>query len=78
MTDHDDSSPPIGWLRAIFTAAAIALIGIAVLVYATNAVLTKWHGRTRSSLVGLATVMFFVALLTMAWALRALQRRKII
>ena len=45
---------------------------------ATNAVLTKWHGRTRSSLVGLATATFFVALLAMAWVLPALQRRKMI
>jgi len=78
MTDDTDLDAQIGWFRAIVTAAVIAFVGIAVLVYGTNAVLTKWHGRTRSSLVGLATVMFFVVLLALAVALRQLQRRKMI
>ena len=78
MTDDTDLDSPIGWFRAILTAAVIVFVGIAVLVYGTNAILTKWHGRTRSSLVGLATTMFFVVLLAMAWALRQLQRRKMI
>ncbi|MGZ4736750.1 MAG: hypothetical protein ACXVJW_03795 [Acidimicrobiia bacterium] len=78
MTDDTDGSPSIGWLRAILTVAVITVVGIAVLVYGTNAVLTKWHGRTRGSLVALATTIFFVGLLALAWALRRLQRRKII
>ncbi len=78
MTDDTDLDSPIGWFRALLTAAIIAFVGIAVLVYGTNAILTKWNGRTRSSLVGLATTMFFVVLLAMAWALRQLQRRKVI
>jgi hypothetical protein len=78
MTDDTDRDSPIGWFRAILTVAVVAFIGIAVLVYGTNAVLTKWHGRTRSSLVGLASTMFFVVLLALAWALRQLQRRKMI
>jgi hypothetical protein len=78
MTDDTDRDSPIGWFRAIVTVAVIACVGIAVLVYGTNAVLTKWQGRTRSSLVGLATTMFFVVLFGLAWALRQLQRRKMI
>jgi len=78
MADDTDRDAPIGWFRAIVTAAVVALIGIVVLVYGTNAVLTKWHGRTRSSLVALATTMFFVVLLGLAWVLRQLQRRKMI
>ena len=49
-----------------------------MLVYGTNAVLTKVHGKTRSSLVAIATTMFFVVLFALAWALRQLQRRKMI
>jgi len=78
MTDDTDLDAPIGWFRAIVTVAVIAFFGIAVLVYGTNAVLTKWHGRTRGSLVGLATTMFFVFVFALAWALRQLQRRKMI
>ena len=60
------------------TAAIIVVVGIGVLVYGANAVLTQIHGKTRSSLVGIVTPLFFVVLLAMAWALRQLQRRKII
>ena len=46
MTDSD-MTPPIGWLRAAITAVIIAVVAIVLLVYVPNAVLTKWHGRTR-------------------------------
>ena len=36
----------------ILTAVVIVVVGIAILVYGSNAVLTKVHGKTRSSLVG--------------------------
>ncbi len=73
----EDFEPPaaIGWLRAVLTVVAIAIVGIGVLVYGTNAVLTT-HGKTRSSLVAVATTIFFVGLLALAWGLRVLQRRK--
>jgi len=77
MTE-ETAPPPIGWLRAALTAAGIALVAIALLVYGPNAVLTKVHGKTRGSLVGVATTMFFVFLFVLAWALRQLQRRKLI
>jgi hypothetical protein len=77
---HDDNEParPIGWMRAILSAAVILIVGIAILVYGSNAVLTKVHGKTRSSLVGIVTPLFFVMLFALACALRQLQRRKII
>ena len=78
MPSEPDAPPPIGWLRAILTTAAISLVAIAVLVYGTNAVLTKIHGKTRGSLVAVATIMFFGFLFLFAWGLRQLQRRKII
>jgi len=77
--DHDEDLPPtIGWFRAILTAVVIVFVGIAILVYGSNAVLTKVHGKTRSSLVGIVTPLFFVVLIALAWALRQLQRRKVI
>jgi hypothetical protein len=78
MTDQTDAPSPIGWLRAILTSAVIAVVAIALLVYGTNAVLTKVHGKTHGSLVAVATTMFFVVLFVLAWALRQLQRRKLI
>jgi hypothetical protein len=78
MTFEPDTPSQIGWLRAILTTAVIALVAIAVLVYGTNAVLTNIHGKTRGSLVAVATIMFFGFLLLFAWGLRQLQRRKII
>jgi hypothetical protein len=78
MTADPDLRPPIGWFRAVLTVAAITVVAIAVLVYGTNAVLTKPHGRTHGSLVAVATTMFFVVLLVLAWVLRQLQRRKVI
>lgn len=73
----DDAPRDIGWLRAILTAVAITVVGIGVTVYGTNAVLTKMGG-DRSSRVRIATIVFFLALFAIAWALRWLQRRKLI
>ena len=78
MDDHTEPPAQIGWPRALLTTAIIVVVGIGVLVYGSNAVLTKIHGKTRSSLVGVVTPLFFIFLLALAWALRQLQRRKII
>jgi hypothetical protein len=76
--ETEEDHPRIGWIRAILTAAGIAAVGIAVLVYGTNAVLTKVHSLNRGNRVGIATTMFFVVLFALAWALRQLQRRHVI
>lgn len=79
MTDEREHPPhKIGWPRAILTGLGIAAFGIAVLVYGASAVLTKVHGASRSTLVGIVTPLFFVVLIALAWALRQLQRRNII
>ena len=75
--DAEESAASIGWVRAILTAAVIAVVGIVVLVYGTNAVMTT-QGHSRSTLVAVATTMFFVLLLLLAWALRRLQARRVI
>ncbi len=76
-TSPNEAPRRIGWLRAILTAVAITVVGIGVTVYGTNAVLTRMGG-DRSSRVRIATIVFFVALIALAWALRWLQRRKLI
>jgi hypothetical protein len=77
MADAPEAAP-IGWFRAILTAAIIAVVGIALLVYVPNAVLTHATSIGRSARVAIATAEFFVALFVLAFALRKLQRRKII
>jgi hypothetical protein len=78
MTEQGEQPPGIGWPRALLTAAIIAVVGILALVYGPNWVLTKISGKTRSSLVAVATTMFFVLLFALAWGLRRLQSKKIV
>ena len=77
MADPPETAP-IGWFRAILTAAIIAVVGIALLVYVPNAILTHATSVGRSTRVAIATTEFFVALFVLAFALRKLQRRNII
>ena len=78
MTGDAEASPAsIGWTRAILTAVVISVVGIGALVFGTNA-LMETHGRSRSTLVAIATTMFFVLLLALAWLLRRLQARHLI
>jgi hypothetical protein len=78
MANDDEAPAKIGWLRAILTSIAIVVVGVLLLVYVPNWELTKIHGKTRSSLVALATITFFVLFVALAWTLRRLQRRKVI
>jgi hypothetical protein len=78
MASDDETPTTIGWLRAILTSVAVVVVGIFLLVYVPNWILTKIQGKTRSSLVALATITFFVVFVALAWTLRWLQRRKII
>ena len=79
-----DEHPPveapaaIGWVRAILTAVGITAVGVAVLVYGGNEVLTHVHRVTRHGLVAIVTSGFFAALLALAVLLRTLQRRNVI
>lgn len=72
------SRAPIGWGRAALETLAIFVVGVGVLVYGTNMVLTKLTGLSGSARVGIATAGFFVFLLALAWVLRWLQHRHMI
>jgi hypothetical protein len=78
MADHDDAPVRIGWTRALLTAALVVIVATVALVYLPNWILTNIHGKTRGSLVAVATTTFFVLLFAIAWTLRFLQRRKVI
>ncbi len=79
MVDAPESpAPAIGWTRAILSAVVILVVGVAVLVYSTDAVLKRLIGLDRSQRVGIATAVFLLGLLLLAWLLRRLQQRRLI
>ena len=74
----ETAAPSIGWPRAILSAVAILLVGVAALVYGADAVLKRLTGLDRSQRVGIAATVFLVGILVLAWVLRRLQRRHLI
>jgi hypothetical protein len=74
----DESVGEIGWLRAIATGVAILVVGIGVTVIGGNRILTKALGVTRGGREALATGLFFVVVVGLAWLLRKLQSRGLI
>jgi hypothetical protein len=68
----------IGWLRAIATGVAVLVVGIGVSVIGANRILTKALGLTRGGREALATALFMVVVIGLAWALRQLQARGLI
>ena len=81
MNDKHATDEPIGeigWLRAIATGVAILVVGIGVTVVGGNRILTKALGVTRGGREALATALFLVVLVALAWLLRRLQARGLI
>ena len=74
----DTAQAAIGWLRAVVTAVLIVVVGIVLLAYGTNALLTKLSSLDRSQRVGVCTTYFVVVFAAIAWGLRRLQRRGLI
>ena len=68
----------IGWPRAILTGLAILLVGVGGAVVGANRILTKALGLRRTPREWLATGLFFLVVLGLAWVLRRLQSRKLI
>ena len=72
------SSAEIGWLRAIASGLAIIVVGIGGAVYGADRILTKALGLRRTPREYLATALFFLIVIVLAWLLRRLQDRKLI
>jgi hypothetical protein len=68
----------ISWLRAIATGVAVLVIGIGATVIGANRILTKALGVTRGGREALASGLFLVVIVVLAWALRRLQSRGMI
>ena len=78
--DAAPSSIPaeIGWLRAIGSGLAILIVGFGGAVYGADRILTKALGLRRTPREYLATALFFLVVIVLAWVLRRLQDRKLI
>lgn len=74
----DETGAGIGWLRAILSGVALLAIGIAVAVGGANYVLTDVTGVGRDQREYLASAVFFVTVVVLAFVLRRLQRRGLI
>ena len=72
------TSEEIGWVRAIASGLAVLLVGFGGAVYGANRILTKALGLRRTPRELLATGLFFVVVIVLAWVLRRLQDRKLI
>jgi hypothetical protein len=72
------SSAEIGWLRAIASGLAVLVVGIGGAVFGADRILTKALGLRRTPREYLATALFFLVVIVLAWLLRRLQARKLI
>ena len=67
----------IGWPRAIASGLAVMLVGFAA-IWGADRILTHALALRRTPRELLATGLFFVVEIALAWALRRLQDRKLI
>jgi hypothetical protein len=82
-TTGDEASGPAGpdplnWVRATLSAIVILVAGAALLMFGPNWLLSHLSGLTRNGRVAVATSVFFVAFVALAWILRRLQARRVI
>ena len=68
----------IGWPRAVLSGLAILIVGFGVAVGGTNYILTNFNSVNRDTKVYLASTLFLVVVVLMAWVLRRLQARGLI
>ena len=76
--DDAGDGPDIGWPRAIASGLAVLLVGFVGAAGGANLVLTKALGLTRDARQWLATALFLVVVIALAWVLRWLQGRGLI
>jgi len=69
---------PIGWGRALVTGVVIVAIGLAASVGGADAVLKRATALSREVREYVASTVFFVAVIAVAWVLRRLQARGVI
>jgi hypothetical protein len=78
VSSPEPPASEIGWLRAIATGIAVLVVGIGVAVIGANRILTKALGVTRGGREALASALFLVVVIGLAWLLRRLQAKGLI
>jgi hypothetical protein len=78
QADPGSDDAEIGWARAIVSGLGILLVGFGAAVLGANRILTKALGLRRTPREWLATGLFFLVLIVLAWGLRRLQGKKLI
>jgi hypothetical protein len=78
VTTDEDGGAGIGWLRAILSGVGLVAAGLAVAVGGSNYVLTDVTSVDRDVREYIASAVFFVAVIVLAFVLRRLQRRRLI
>lgn len=68
----------MSWPRAVLSGLLIVLVSFGLLVVTTDLILSDLTSLDRSQRVLLATLWFVGSLVGLLWALRRLQRRRII
>ena len=74
----EDVAHEIGWGRAIGSGLLILFVGFVAGVGGANLVLTKALGLTRDARQWIATGLFLVVVIALAWVMRRLQARGLI
>ena len=68
----------MGWGKAAVISVVALAAAVLLLVFAPDAILTRFTGLGRSTRVAVATAWFFVALAALAWAMRRLQAHHVV
>jgi hypothetical protein len=68
----------IGWPRAVASGLAILVVGLVVAVGGANLIVTNLTSVSRDTRVYLASTLFLVTFVLIAWVLRRLQARGLI
>ncbi len=68
----------IGWVRALVSGLVILVVGFGGAVYGADWILTDAQRLRRTPREWLATGLFFLVVIGLAWVLRRLQARKVI
>ena len=78
MTSLEDAGSPVarvGWGRAIMIGAGVLIVGFGGAVGGANAIMTRLTGVSRNVRQWLATALFLLVVVGLAWVLRRLQAR---
>jgi len=78
VDDRSEQPSGLSWLRATGISVVISVVGVALLAYVPNLIVTHLTSLVHSARVAIAVAWFFIVLLGLALAMRWLQGRKVL